>query len=259
MHVTCECGNRLAVSVDRLPAKIRCDGCVRAFYVSEDGRLLEMDEVQPIPVRALCRCGQPFVFRAENFPHRVSCHVCGLHFVVLDTGEIVDHTNADRASHPGKSIPSTAIQLKSPSLVGDGGSTAIAGEENFQRLKEASADSAMEVHGIADLKLIDLTWKVERLGYSLIPFGGIQIMPSKQSALYIGLALLIAWLCAFGPALMTDHGGLLGLVLRFGVAPSLFLPFYIYVRAHAYEKAERDWQRKRIVAIAKWESDLAEN
>ena len=254
MHVVCRCGKGLAVSVDRLPTKIRCDDCGRVFHASEDGGLLEIAEVQPFAVHTLCRCGQPFMFRAEQFPHRLSCHVCGRHFDVFEDGEIVDLDDQTG----GKAPSSTAIQPEASRRIGASHSTALAVDGTIERLKETSARATLDVKNQADVKLIDLLWKTERPGYSLIPFAGIQIMPSKQSALYIGLGLFIAWLCAFGPARMTNNGGRFSLALRLGVGPSVFLPIYIYVRAHAYEKAERAWQRKRIVAIAKCESAMTD-
>ncbi len=183
-------------------------------------------------MRVTCRCGQWFTILNEQFPHRVSCHVCGRHFHVLDDGGFIDADDIPDAP----AIPNTAIQVDTSSNV-----TANPPEDTLL---------AAEAKLNADLFLIDLLWKTERMSHSLILMFGFTILPSKTLSVALGLAFVALCCILFALAISTNNQAWLcpGSI---GVAISIFVPIYIYVTAHRLEKAEAKWQSKRAQAIAK--------
>lgn len=183
-------------------------------------------------MRVACRCGQWFTILNERFPHRMCCHVCGRHFHVLDGGGFIDATDIPDAPEE----PNTAIQVDTSSNV-----TMNPSEDALQ---------AAEAKLNADLFLIDLLWKTERMSHSLFIMFGFTILPSKMLSVAIGLVFVALWCILFALAISTNNQVWLcpGSI---GVAISIFVPIYIYVTAYRLEKAEAKWQRKRALAFAK--------
>jgi hypothetical protein len=190
-----------------------------------------------------CRCGQSFTIGGTAFPHRVGCHMCGKHFLVLNSGETID---IDPTATP---VDLTAIQVANALALGRPPVSEICTEETklyLQNESQAGARAKLE----ADLRILDLQWNIERGAYSLIPFFKFAVMPSRRLSAILGMVFLgcLALQIAFGIELH-DRGWLCP--GAFGVSAGVFLPIYVYRRAHEFEKAESEWRRKRAMAIAK--------
>ena len=248
MHVACQCGEQFAVSVDRLPGMVRCPICERTFHVEPDGSAVLAPQLQPIKVPTICRCGQTFTIHADRFPHRVCCHVCGRHFNVLDTGQAVEF------AEPSLVNVTTAIQPEPALPVPMGRSSAIVTEETKDHFGTEGEVVTDEDKRLAEVKLIDYMWKLERESYSLLPFFGLEIMPSKLIATIAAVLAVtfILFLCVLIGGLSFTTGHLCPGV--FGIGLSGFFPVHLFKLAHDFEQAEAAWLRKRTTAIAKCES-----
>ena len=247
MHVACPCGEQFAVSADRLPCHARCPICQRAFHVANDGAVEFVPNPNPFTVPTECRCGQTFTIHADRFPHRVKCHVCGRHFNVLDTGQAVEF------GEPTAHNISTAFQPEPVVPTAGGRSSAIVTEETKDHFGTESDVPTEEDKRLAEVKLIDHMWSLEREQYYLLPFFGLEIIPSKPTAIFFALGVLLIWVFLAAIVIEIGYKGLLcpGVI---GAAISVFVPAHYFKLAHEFEKAEAEWQRKRTAAIAKCES-----
>src|ERR1051325_589890 len=195
-------------------------------------------------MQVMCRCGQAFLIPDERYPYRVCCHLCGRKFNVLDDGVTFDETEA--APIPSAQVDPGTIQVEPVlSLPSSDASSFVT-----ERMRNDPAQSTAEAKLKAELRLIDLLWKTERQSHSLDPLFGIMIRPSKKLSVIVGLEFLVGWSVLIAIALSTRDRACLcpGTI---GIAVSVFFPAYIYRSAHAYEKAESEWQSKRALAIAK--------
>lgn len=196
-----------------------------------------------------CRCGQQFTIHAEVFPHRVSCHACGRHFNVLDDGVAVDADNFAAPIHAPAAPTTTAIQV-ALLLADSPQSTAITADEVSSPVG-ASAISEDSKRN-AEIEAIDLLWKLEREGFNLLPFSGIEIMPSISLASSIpvifGTACAVLWvlLAAAGFPFEFLQSVCVGML----TAPIwAILPMHIYKQAREFHVAEAAWQNKRLAII----------
>jgi hypothetical protein len=242
MQVACRCGQEFTIAADQYPHRVSCHVCGMHFDVARDGSIAELPGVEPISVDAKCQCGQPFTVQGEQFPRHVHCHACGRHFSVLDDGQTIDAVDDRIRAAAPPPVASTAIKAAPV--------TAITRE-----LFEVRADNdSEEAKRRAEVKLIDYMWNLERQQYSLFPFFGIEVMPSKLGAAAMGSVLLLGW-CLFATALVV-----LDFPFLFCTGGSVFFlttvayPLNVFWWAHDYEKAELAWQLKRAAAVAKCHS-----
>jgi hypothetical protein len=148
-----------------------------------------------------------------------------------------------------RSVDPAGVQAEPMLSLHQPSEAAICTDETKENIGDMSPDTSAKSRAQGDLKLIDLLWNVERKQYALFPFVGTSIMPSKKMSCLVGLGSLIIWSIFFIIFPPTNMGLLRLLICGLGV--SVTPPLYIYELANGYEKAEADWQRKRIVAVAK--------
>jgi hypothetical protein len=198
-----------------------------------------------------CRCGQVFTLYGEQFPRCIRCPLCARRFGVLDSGELVELTESS-------AVPlSYAFQTDAVHKSVLKATASVCADDRMDALK-AARDEVMSPDANPDLALIDLLWQTERDTYSLIPFFGIELMPSKTLAFAVGVLCVVAWSTLMGVGLHLHYFGWLcpGTLAAF---VTTFLPVYMYRRAHEYERAVVAWQRKRVLAIAKADRKWADS
>jgi hypothetical protein len=102
----------------------------------------------------------------------------------------------------------------------------------------------------ADLRLLDLQWESESDEYLLLPFLGFSLLPSKTLSVVTALGLAFIWATVISAAIEIGANKWV-CPLLVGVGFSVLLPMYVFARAHAHEKAEAEWLRKRVWLTAK--------
>lgn len=190
-----------------------------------------------------CRCGQEYT-AYDRFPHKIRCHQCGRHFCVLDDGRTMELGDGDPAASDEPAQP-TAVQ-SAPTLSFKDSSPAICTDAALEQAAPPRNSSAPMDKVLADLRVIDLQWEAESLDYLLFPF---PITPTKKLSVLVAIIIVTIWAISMTIALETGNLELL-CPIQVAVA-ALFLPVFIYRRAHLFEKAESDWQRRRALAIAR--------
>lgn len=178
-----------------------------------------------------CLCGQEFTIHNERFPQKVSCHVCGNRFHIMDDGSLLNDNGPSLSE-----AEANAIQTDSAPIL-----TAITGQAPIAAIEDAKTKLA------AKLRFIDLLWESDRHAYSLISFFGVTILPSRFLSIAVALVIFAIEAVFFSLMISTDHKG--WLCPELGCAALIFIPVYIYTRAHRLEKAESNWLRQRALAI----------
>jgi hypothetical protein len=189
-----------------------------------------------------CRCGQEYT-AYDRFPHKVRCHQCGRHFCVLDDGRTLE---LDELAPPEEQpVPPSAVQL-APTLSFKDTSPAICTDAAMNKTATPSNSSVPLSQVLADLRMIDLHWEAESMDYLLFPF---PITPTKKLSILIAIVGIAIWAISTSVALEMGNTDFL-CPIQIAVVFSIVVPVFIYRRAHAYEKAESDWLRRRALAIA---------
>jgi len=199
-----------------------------------------------------CHCGQPFEITTEQFPRRVSCHVCGQHFTTLDNGETFDLQEDLSAPVEIRDTASTAIQKEPAPRQPVVDATAVCTDETLAHLPAIQKRQ----HGPTSeqqIRLIDLQWNQERMGFALFNMFGVVIFPSRP---------LAAWICVCWLGVYAGGVGLLafidvplihavwevGIIVVFGC---VLTAGPVLTFAAKFEESEAEWQQKRIRTFAK--------
>ncbi|HZZ78318.1 MAG TPA: hypothetical protein VFE62_07355 [Gemmataceae bacterium] len=239
MQAICRCGHAFTVHAVRFPHEIHCHACGYKFLVQEDGRTHEC-EGPPREFDVGCSCGQRFHIHSAHFPREVHCYACGQRFTVFDNGDVMR-----------VNVPETLPPADPTAMVGD--LRRIQPDVDAPvRVVDATA-AAKKQKALADLKLIDLQWGIEQTQFLGISRALHAFSSLRGFALAGLIALVLAAACLASPYLL-DSPPWLWIFIRvawyaLGIASLAFA--YVVREMHEYGKAEANWQRQRVVVIAK--------
>jgi hypothetical protein len=203
-------------------------------------------------VHITCHCGQAFEISDALFPRRVSCHVCGWHFTILDTGELIDLSDDLAPAADSHAALAAAIQARPASVSPLPDWSAVCTSETIPHLP-MSSPRPFEPSIEHQVRLHDLQWNQERLGFAMINLAGFIVFPSRTLALGLCVAWLVVYGCGIGLLMSIDvpwpHAlWQAGIVVAFGC---LITAGPILSVAGKFEEAESEWQQKRIQIIVK--------
>jgi hypothetical protein len=239
MQAFCRCGHAYTVHPTQLPHEIHCHVCGHKFLVQEDGR--KRDCVgPPREFDVACSCGQRFHIHTAHFPREVHCHACGHRFTVFDDGDTL-----------GVDVPETQAPADPTAVVSD--LRRIQPDVDAPLLLIDSTAAAKKEKALVDLKLIDLQWGIEQTQFLGIARALHAFWSLRGFVLASLLALTVAAACLASPYFIGSPPWL-AIFFRVGwyALGMASLGFAYLVREmHEYAKAEANWQRQRLVVIAK--------